>query len=330
MKTRLTILIICAFCVVSCYPDYVGDYSKKACGFANQTDVRSLIVGEGMTFSTGVALGGTINNDEDRTISIGTDYSLVGDATFNAMKTHTFSYIADLMKKVSSISALPASIYSLESASGNAGTVVIRKGTHVGFIKVKVDSAAFLSDPGRLYPKQVIPLVITDGHGTDIIPGKGSTVIGVRYENMLFGNWYHGGYSEVFDADGNKVRTDTYATTIPQADNLVWTLSTSAPFELTANAVGSEFNGTAAQMKLTLGDDDSITISPVAGAKYTVEPDGESRFIRTKLLQDRKIILNYKYVSGGNTIHAHDTLTFRNRLRDGVNEWQDENPAHYE
>ena len=73
MKTRLTILIICAFCVVSCYPDYVGDYSKKACGFANQTDVRSLIVGEGMTFSTGVALGGTINNDEDRTISIGTD-----------------------------------------------------------------------------------------------------------------------------------------------------------------------------------------------------------------------------------------------------------------
>ena len=83
-------------------------------------------------------------------------------------------------------------------------------------------------------------------------------------------------------------------------------------------------------MKLTLGDDDSITISPVAGAKYTVEPDGESRFIRTKLLQDRKIVLNYKYVSGGNTIHAHDTLTFRNRLRDGVNEWQDENPAHYE
>ena len=134
----------------------------------------------------------------------------------------------------------------------------------------------------------------------------------------------------MFDADGNKVRTDTYATTIPQADNLVWTLSTSAPFELTANAVGSEFNGTAAQMKLTLGDDDSITISPVAGAKYTVEPDGESRFIRTKLLQDRKIVLNYKYVSGGNTIHAHDTLTFRNRLRDGVNEWQDENPAHYE
>lgn len=330
MKTRITILIAAAICAASCYPDYVGDYSTKACGFANQTDVRSLIVGEGMSFSTGVALGGTINNDVDRTISIGTDYSLVNSETLDLMKGHTFAYIANLMKNVSSISALPASIYSLESDAGNAGTAIIRKGTHLGIIRIKVDSAAFLSDPGRLYPKDVIPLTITDGNGTDIMEGRESSVIGVRYENMLFGNWYHGGYAEVFDAGGNNIGTETYGTTIPQADNLVWTLTTVAPFELTANAVGSEFNGAAAQMKLTLGADDSITISPVDGAKFAVQPDGESRFVRSKLLQDRKIILNYKYVSEGNTVHAHDTLTFRNRLRDGVNEWQDENSAHYE
>ena len=65
------------------------------------------------------------------------------------------------------------------------------------------------------------------------------------------------------------------------------------------------------------------------GAKYSVEPDGESRFVRSKLLQDRKIILSYKYQSGSDTVHARDTLTFRNRIRDGVNEWQDENPQHY-
>jgi membrane-bound lytic murein transglycosylase D len=46
--------------------------------------------------------------------------------------------------------------------------------------------------------------------------------------------------------------------------------------------------------------------------------------------EDRKIVLNYQYVNGTETIHAHETLTFRNRMRDGVNEWQDENPAHYE
>ena len=79
MKLRYTFLILSACCCAACYPGYVGDYSRTACGFANQTDVRSLIVGEGMTFSTGVALGGTINNDMDRTISIGIDYSLVSE-----------------------------------------------------------------------------------------------------------------------------------------------------------------------------------------------------------------------------------------------------------
>lgn len=319
-----------ASCLASCYNNYVGDYSKKACGFANQTDVRSLIVGEGMTFSTGVALGGTINNDEDRKITVGVDYSLVNDRTYSLLVGHTFPYIVTLMKNVPSISALPASIYELESDSGLPGTVIIRKGTHLGVLKVKVDSAAFLADAGRLYPKQVIPLAITEGNGTEVIKGKETTVIGVRYENMLFGNWYHGGYAEVFDDGGELVRTDTYPTTIPQAENQIWTLTTVGPFELTANAVGTEFNGATAQMKLTLGPDDTIAIEAVPGAKFEVQPDGESRFLRTKRLQDRKIVLNYKYVSGTETVHAHDTLTFRNRLRDGVNEWQDENPKHYE
>ena len=330
MKYRIILFAIAALCAVSCYDDYVGDYSKVACGFANQTDVRSLIVGEGMKFSTGIALGGVITNNETRRISIGVDYSLVNDDTYNMLKGHTFAYIANLMKNVPSISALPASLYELESASGNAGQVLIRKGSHLGELVVKVDSAAFLADAGRIYPKEVLPLVITDGNGTEVIKGREYSVIGVRYENMLFGNWCHGGYSEVYDAGGNLVRTDKYPITVPQAENLVWTLTTVEPFSLTANAVGSAFNGSAAQMKLTLGPDDSITISSVPGATYEVQSDGESRFVRSKLLQDRKIILNYKYASGTDTVHAHDTLIFRNRIRDGVNEWQDENSSHYE
>ena len=330
MKTRIIILFLAALCAASCYEDYVGDYSKVACGFANQTDVRSVIVGEGMKFSTGVALGGTISNDEDRTVAIGIDYSLVNNDTYNLLKNHTFSYISTLMKSVSSISALPAGLYDLETEGGNAGEVLIRKGSHLGTITVKLDSAAFLADAGRVFPKDVLPLVISDGKGTDVIKGRESSVIGIRYENMLFGNWYHGGVSEVKDAGGNLVRRDVYTAKIPQADNLVWTLTTVEPFALTANAVGPEYNGSSAQMKLTLGTDDGITISPVAGAKYSVEPDGESRFVRSKLLQDRKIILSYKYQSGSDTVHARDTLTFRNRIRDGVNEWQDENSAKYE
>lgn len=330
MKIRTIILALAAVCTVSCYESYVGDYSKVGCGFANQADVRSVIVGEGMSFSTGVALGGAIDNGHDRTVNIGVDYSLVNSDTYKLFTGHTFTYIVKLMENVTAISALPASLYDLETESGSSGEVLIRKGSHLGRITVKVDSAAFLSDAGRVWPSQVIPLVITGSDGTEIIKGRETSVIGVRYENMLFGNWYHGGYAEVKDAGDNLLRTVRYSTTVPQADNLVWELTTVEPFALTANAVGDAFNGAAAQMKLTLGADDAITVSSVSGATYDVQPDGESRFIRSKLLQDRKIVLNYKYVSGTETWHCHDTLTFRNRLRDGVNEWQDENSSHYE
>ena len=330
MRNKILALALAAICAVSCYDEYVGDYSKVACGFANQADVRSLIVGEGMRFSTGIALGGVIDNTEDRRIDFTTDYSLVGDASYDALKNHTFSYISKLMGNVPSISALPASLYEFETEGRHSGQALIRKGSHLGTITVKVDSAAFLSDVGRLYPKDVIPLRISDGNGTDIISDKETTVIGVRYENMLFGTWYHGGVTEVRDSGGNLVRTDVYPASVPQAENLVWTLTTVEPFALTVNAYGNAFNGSKAQMKLTLNADDSITVSPVAGADVAVSADGESRFIRSRLLQDRKIVLSYSYVSDGNTCHARDTLSFRNRIRDGVNEWQDENPKNYE
>ena len=111
----------------------------------------------------------------------------------------------------------------------------------------------------------------------------------------------------------------------------MWTLTTETPHTLTANAVGNELNGTKAQLRLTVDEDSgAVTVSAVEGATYVVEPDGECRFNQARLLQDRKIFLSYKYVKAGETWHVKDTLTFRNRIRDGVNEWQDENQEAYQ
>ena len=55
MKKYLFILAATA-ALTSCYDDYVKDNDTQAVGFANQTDVRSVIVGEGMKFSTGVSI----------------------------------------------------------------------------------------------------------------------------------------------------------------------------------------------------------------------------------------------------------------------------------
>lgn len=317
-----------AMCLTGCYDGYIKDYDKIACGFANQTDVRSVVVGEGMTFSTGVALGGTIDNPEDRTVSFSIDHSLVCDQTYDALKNHQFPYIMELMAGVSSIDALPVDCYTLRTDSGKPGRTVIRKGKHLGQIDVVLDSAAFFAQD-HLLPYAVIPLRIVKADGCDIMHGRETSVIGVRYEAMLFGNWYHGGRIEV-EKDGTVVDEIKYFTEIPQADNRVWTLTTVAPFSVLANGVGAEYSGQKAQMKLTLGEDDSITISAVDGALFNVQPDGQSMYMRTKLLQNRKVVLNYKYENDGCIYHVHDTLTFRNRIRDGVNEWQDENQNNYE
>ena len=329
MKKYLFISLAAVLGLTSCYDDYVKDNPTQAVGFANQTDVRSVIVGEGMKFSTGVALGGIIENDRNRLINYEIDYSLVNDETLAAMKAHMFSYIQDLCKPIDALEGLPADEYTLRPDGGADGVVLIREGSHLGQIVIKVDSVKFLSDVTRTTPRYVIPLRLTSGNDTGLIEGKTTSVIGVRYENMLFGNYWHGGETVVTDASGREVNRISYYTTVPQADTKVWTLSTVEPMALTANAVGSELNGSDAQLKIIQGSDGAITVASVDGARYEVQPDGDCSFTRARLLQDRRIYLKYKYEKDGMTYHATDTLTFRNRVRDGVNEWQDENPENY-
>ncbi len=282
-----------------------------------------------MKFSTAVALAGVISNGEDRKIDYEIDASLVSDETLAAMKVNPNGYITTLAKPITALTQLPSAEYSLVNEGGQDGCTVIRKGTHSGRITVKIDSVAYLAGSASLSPQFVIPLKITNGNGLGIIEGRGTTVIGVRYENMLFGNWWHGGKTIVKDAEGKVVNEISYSTAIPQSDNMVWTLSTVSPHSLTANAVADELNTSSAQMTLTLEKDGKVTVAAADGAKYVVEPDGESRYNNARLLQNRKIYLKYKFTRDGKTCHATDTLTFRNRVRDGVNEWQDENQENY-
>ena len=68
-----------------------------------------------------------------------------------------------------------------------------------------------------------------------------------------------------------------------------------------------------------------ITISSPDG-KVT----GTGMFDGSKLLQNRKLNLEYTVTSDdGTRKEVKETLYFRNRMRDGVNEWQDENPENY-
>lgn len=321
---KIFIFLIISVATYSCYDDYVNDFDYSSVYFTYQTDVRTFVVGEGMSIKIGVALGGVMENNINRSVGFTFDEDLVTPEMLTTMKSGT-PYIKDAVKDVTNLLPIPASHFTLSDNSN----MIIKPGYHSGYVIMRADSVNFLSDPATLQANYVIPLRITSANDIDtVIKSKEYTVIGLKYENMLFGNYWHGGVTTIKDASGNTINTVRYKTVIPSPDAKTWALKTVAPNALTVNGY-SDVKTNKPEIMLTLNGG-SIIINSVAGADKEILPDGASTFNQAKLLQDRKIILSYKYDNGdGTTSYAQDTLTFRNRIRDGVNEWQDENPSLY-
>ena len=309
----------------ACYDDYVLDYDYDGIYFPYQLDVRTFVVGEGMKINFGVALGGVRDNVRDRVVNYQMDNSLISAQTLQQMKGSSATYIKNSMSPVSELKLMPAAYYSL---SDNA-KMIIKKDEYTGVITVKPDSAKFLSDPATINPVYALGMRITSADVDTVIESKNYAVVAFKYESMLFGNYWHGGVTYVKNAAGANIDTLIYSTTIPAPDTKIWKLSTVAPFEMTTNSVSDVSSSSNPEMKITLNGG-NVIISSVPDAKFQVVPDGASTFNQAKLLQDRRVYLNYKYQNADdNWCYAKDTLTFRNRVRDGINEWRDENPLNY-
>ena len=336
--------------LTGCYDDYVKDYDQTGIYIAYQYDIRTFVVGEGMKFDIGVVLGGTINNAMDRKVDIRVDDNLVTEDLrefcimvddegtvvdpFTALDgmlgngsagNVSQDYVVNTFKELdlNSLSVLPKSYYTLS----NPNQITIQKGRHTGTVTVQADSAAFLSDANTKNPYYAFAFRIDRADADTVLLSKSFSVIAVRYENMLFGNYWHGGVTTIRDnTTGNVISTDVYPTTIPHAENRVYTLTTATPTTLTTNRLGNQ----EGSLLLAL-DGGKITVSSADASKTIEEINGGSLYNQAKLLQNRKLFLNYKYDNGdGTSTFVQDTLTFRNRIRDGVNEWQDENPENYQ
>jgi len=325
-------LILLALLVTSCYKDYVKDFTN-AQGLPNTTiyfpyqyDVRTVVVGEGMNYiKVGVTLGGTMNNVIDRTANYTLDNTLITPAILASMKTGA-TYIKNAVANTTTLLPMPVAYYSLS----NASQMIIHKGLFEGDVTLSLDSTKFLADPLTLNGNYCIPFWIQNAQSDSLIQAKRSNVVCLKYENMLFGNYWHGGITIRKDATGKTIDTVKYYTTIPTPEAKIWILKTVAPWDLIVNGYSDQVTTkTGGEFKISLSGT-NVVISSVAGSTFVVTPNGTSTFNKPKLLQDRKLFLNYTYVNGtGLTCYAKDTLTFRNRLQDGVNIWQDENPAHY-
>ena len=324
MKKILAILIL-TVALVSCYDSYINDFDYSAIYFPNPIDVRTVVVGEGLKVDLGAALGGVMENKIDRTVNFNINNSLVTADLLTKMKSSTYAFIKAAVAGVATLVPLPANYYTLS----NNSQIVIRKGWHSGTVTLKVDSTAFLSDPETIRAKYVLSLYINTADADSIIEPNRSLKVGIKYEHMLFGNYLHGGVTTVKDASGATINTIKYITSRSQGDTKIWQVTTLSPNSVVTNGYSDKTSTSKKELVLTLNGT-NITLGSATGSTNTYEANGSNTYNGAKLLQNRKILLNYKYTVGTDTYYCQDTLTFRNRIRDGVNEWQDENPSHYE
>ena len=320
MKKRIAVALGLTLALSACYDDYIKDFDYTSVYFMYQTNARTFVVGEGMSIEVGAALAGVRENRQDRMVGFQMDPALVNDAALQAMKAGA-GYVREAVNGVDTLKPMPADYFTISDNS----KMVIKAGAHMGSVVIKADSARFLKDAATIRAKYAIPFYITSADADSIVGAKRTAVVALKYENMLFGNYWHGGVTTVKDAAGKVVKTVKYYTTIPSPEAKIFKLKTVAPDALVTNKISDQEGA----FKITL-DGNTVKISKADGSAIEVQPDGASTFNRAKLLQERKLFLSYKYENeDGTTSFAQDTLTFRNRIRDGVNEWQDENPDHY-
>jgi hypothetical protein len=324
MKKILAFMLV-SVAIVSCYEDYILDFEYTGVYFPYQIDVRTFVVGEGMKIEVGAALGGVRKNTIDRDVSFILDNNLITAGVLAKMKSAQ-NYINEATKPLTALLPMPSNYYTLS----NMNTIVIKAGQHMGAVVVRPDSVNFLNDSiNTMYATYVLSFYINEADADTILESKRTNIVGLKFENMLYGNYWHGGMATI-ERSSLPDSTFTYYKMIPVPESKIRQLKTVGPSTLSLNGYLNQTSLHAEMMLVLKGT--KVYVSSAQGSTFTFKPDGESTFNRSKLLQDRKIFLKYKYTDPGTgyTFHCIDTMYFRNRIRDGINEWQDENPLHYE
>lgn len=317
MKKSILFLASLLVFATSCYEDYVRDNDHTAAFIAYQYDLRTFVLGEGEQFKVTVALAGTMQNDKDRNVQLALEPSLLDGALASLIKTDKTSaaYVAQEMAAagLTEVTPLPENYYSVEGMDN----LCIKKGNHTATVTLRA-TEEMKADPKVFAPYYAVAFKIQGADTDQLVEGKDFTVIAVKCENRFFGTWSRTTEIVSYDAAGQEISTDRSEQSL--ADENCYTLSTVDAVTVKSNRRA----GTTGEMLLAFNGNE-ITISSPDG-KVT----GTGIFDGSKLLQNRKLNLEYTVTADdGTRKEVKETLYFRNRMRDGVNEWQDENPENY-
>lgn len=318
MKKSILFLASLLVFATSCYEDYVRDFDHTAAFIAYQYDLRTFVLDEGEQFKVTVALSGTMQNDQDRKVQLALEPALLSGA-LTALKNSAMTS-ADYVAKeitasgISAVTPLPENYYSIEGMND----LCIKKGNHTATVTLRATDE-MKADPKVFAPYYGVAFRIQSADTDQLVEGKDFAVIAVKCENRFFGTWSRTTEVVSYDAAGQEVSTDRSEQSL--ADENCYTLSTVDATTVKSNRRA----GTTGEMLLAFNGNE-ITVSSPDGAVT-----GTGMFDGSKLLQNRKLNLEYTVTDAdGSRKEVKETLYFRNRMRDGVNEWQDENPENYQ
>lgn len=289
--SKLLMLAIVALSAVSCYDDFVeNEFDYTSVYLPQPTIDRTFIMGEGMQIGVGVVLGGRLKNTEDVEVTFSLDDVIVTDAGKDI---------------------LPSNYYELVDSEGNPADnkIIIPAGKTQGFVYVKADSINFLADPVSLGNNYALGFQLDNVVKADsILSGLKTSMITFTYINQLYGNYVQ---------KGQVVKTGTTNETLvyPGGINDVLELTMESPNTLVCNGI-ADLRGADKKMNVVVAADNSITIETATGGVTIVDDGGSSYNPET-----REITLNYSFDFNGVSYKATDILEFRNRIVDGVNQF---------
>ena len=316
MKKIIFLFLSALMLLTGCYPDYVRDYDEGTGVYtAYQYDLRSFVMGENESFDFTVALGGVISNDRDRKVKVVLDNSLLTSdlaqlapeknyPSFTALNAilgaGSFGnicqkYVTDDVKAagITALAPLPESYYKVSGLDA----MTIKKGRHTAAVTIKATDF-IKEDPKVFAPYYALAFRIESADADHLDPEKSFEVIVVRCENKFFGDW--------------KSTSGTAVYTMTTKDDKSVYVTGLAP----------------AKLVFTFNDDNTVSVSS-ADPSLTIAAGATASFNGAKLLQDRVINVSFDYTYQGQTQTVSEEMKFQSRVRDGVLEWQDENPENY-
>jgi len=295
---KLFILLIVVGLFSSCYDPFRLDHVftsvafSSADGGSNVVGVlhRTVVKNEGLKMDIGINLTGVLENEEERWAEYTIDPSLLNDAKL-AGKGYEL---------------LPADYYTLSNSK-----FVINPGSILGKVTLTLDSAKFVSDAKAVKHIYALPLRLTSTSEDSINANLNTKVIVIKYINHYEGFYDQTGSMTEYDANG--VQTSTAALdNVPLFTTLsLDSVTTDGMFNMT---------GDAYKMKIHVNADKSVFLGNTAtSAKNVVTPDGTNTYDPAT----STFTLHYKVTSEtGAFKKVSATLKWRNRLRDGINEWR--------